>query len=125
MNDTSVGPAESAGGPRVRTGFGLPSSVFPVYLATWRGRDGRTATVLLLGNFAGGYLLRTVVVEASGTRVWDDATPFPPAMDPEVLWDRVEQQLDLVGATGAWGPDEPSVVDATGFEPGAETARAR
>ena len=118
MNKTSVGPAESAGGPGVRIGFGLPPSVFPVYLATWHGRDGRTASVLLLGNLAGGYLLRTVVVEASGTRVWDGATPFPSATDPHVVWDQVEQQLDLIGAMGEWGPEEPCVVDATGFGAG-------
>ena len=125
MNETIQGSNDTAGGRGIRIGFGLPPSVFPVYLATWHGRDGRTASVLLLGNLAGGYLLRTVVVDASGACSWDGATPFPPAMDPRVVWDHVEQQLDLIGATGEWGPDEPSVVDTTGLGAGTETARAR
>jgi hypothetical protein len=41
------------------------------------------------------------------------------------MWDYVEQQLDLIGAMGEWGPGEPCVVDATGFGTGTETARAR
>ncbi len=80
--------------------------------------DGRTASVLLLGNLAGGYLLRTLVLEASGACAWDGATPFPSDMDPQAVWDQVEQQLDLIGAVGEWGPDEPIVVDVTGFGAG-------
>jgi hypothetical protein len=38
------------------------------------------------------------------------------------VWDQVEQQLDLIGAMGEWGPEEPSVVDATGFGAGTEIA---
>ena len=125
MNETTQGSSDTAADPGVRIGFGLPPSVFPVYLATWHGRDGRTASVLLLGNLAGGYLLRTVVVDASGTRVWDGATPFEPGIDPQAVWDQVDEQLDLIGAMGRWEPDEPSVVDATGFGAGTETARAR
>jgi hypothetical protein len=125
MNKTSVEPAESAGGPYLRMRFALPTSVFPLYLATWHGVDGRTASVLLLGNLAGGYLLRTIVVEASGACAWDGATPFPPAMDPQAVWDQVEEQLDLVGAAGEWGPDEPTVVDVTGFGASTETVRGR
>ncbi len=94
-------------------------------LATWHGPDGRTASVLLLGNLAGGYLLRTIVVESSGACTRDGATPFPSDMDPQAVWDQVEQQLDLVGAMGEWCPDEPTVVDATGFGAGTETARVR
>src|SRR5664280_489002 len=43
--------------------------------------------------YTGGYLLRTIVVEASGACSWDGATPFPSAMDPEVVWAKVEQRL--------------------------------
>jgi hypothetical protein len=96
-----------------------------VYLATWHGRDGRTASVLLLGNLADGYVLRTVVLEASGACSWGGATPFPSAMDPQAAWDQVEQQLDLIGALGEWEPDEPTVVDAAGFGAGTAAARAR
>ena len=64
-------------------------------------------------------------VEASGACAWDGATPFPSDMDPQAVWDQVEQQLDLIGAMGEWGPDEPTVVDATGFGAGTETARVR
>jgi len=64
-------------------------------------------------------------VEASGACFWDGATPFPSAMDPQAVWDQVEQQLDLIGATGEWGPDEPTVVDVAGFEAATETATAR
>ena len=99
----------------MRVSFALPPSVFPVYLATWHGVDGRTASVLLLGNLAGGYLLRTFVLEASGACAWDGATPFPSEMDPQAVWDQVEEQLDLVGAVGEWEPREPTVVDVTGF----------
>ncbi len=107
--------------PNLRVGLALPPSVFPVYLATWHGPDGRTASVLLLGNLAGGYLLRTVVLEASGACAWDGATPFEPGTDPQTVWDHVERQLDLVGAVGDWEPDEPTVVDVTGFGAGTET----
>ena len=103
----------------------LPPSVFPVYLATWHGDDGRTASVLLLGNLAGGYLLRTLVVEASGACVWDGATPFEPGMDPQIVWGHVERQLDLIGAVGEWRPDEPTVVDVTGFGVGTVAALVR
>jgi hypothetical protein len=120
-----VGSADEAAQPGISIGFALPPSVFPVYLATWHGRDGRTASVLLLGNLAGDYLLRTVVLEASGACAWDGATPFEPGMDPQAVWDHVEQQLDLIGAMGEWEPDEPTVVDATGFGAGTETARVR
>jgi hypothetical protein len=125
MNDVSVGSAESAGGSNLRIGFALPPSVFPVYLATWHGVDGRTASVLLLGNLAGDYLLRTVVLEASGACAWDGATPFEPDMDPQAVWDQVEEHLDLVGAMGEWEPDEPTVVDVTGFGAGTDIAPVR
>ena len=83
MNETIQGSNDTAGDPGVRIGFGQPPSVFPVYLATGHGRE-RTASVLLLGNLAGGYLLRTVVVDASGACSWDDATPFEPGTDPQL-----------------------------------------
>ncbi len=118
-----VGSPDEAAQPGIRIGFALPRSVFPVYLATWHGRGGRTASVLLLGNLAGDYLLRTLVVEASGACAWDGATPFPSDMDPQAVWDQVEEQLDLIGAVGEWCPDEPTVVDVTGFGAGTETAR--
>jgi hypothetical protein len=117
--------ADEAAQPGIRVGFALPPSVFPVYLATWHGRDGRTASILLLGNLAGGYVLRTLVIEASGACSWDGAIPFPCAMDPQAVWEQVEQQLDLIGAMGEWEPDGPTVVDAAGFGARTETARAR
>jgi hypothetical protein len=46
-------------------------------------------------------------------------------MDPQAVWDHVEQMLDLIGAVGEWEPDEPTVVDATGFGAGTETATER
>ena len=119
------GSAGEAAQSRIRIGFALPPSVFPVYLATWHSRDGRTAGVLLLGNLAGGYLLRTVVLEASGACSWDGATPFEPDMDPQAVWDHVEQMLDLISAVRKWEPDEPTVVDVTGFGAGIEMARGR
>jgi hypothetical protein len=120
-----VGSADEAAQPGIRLGFALPPSVFPVYLATWHGLDGRTASVLLLGNLAGDYLLRTVALEASGACAWDGATPFEPGTDPQTVWEQVEQQLDLMCAVGEWGLDEPTVVDVTDFGAGMETARAR
>jgi len=120
-----VGSADAAAQPGMHIGFALPPSVFPVYLATWHGRDGRTASVLLLGNLAGDYLLRTVVLEASGACAWDGATPFPSDMDPQAVWDQVEQMLDLIGAVGEWEPDAPTVVEVTGFGAGTETVRVR
>jgi hypothetical protein len=120
-----LGSADEAAQPAIRVGFALPPWVFPVYLASWHGVDGRTASVLLFGNLAGGYLLRTVVLEASGACAWDGATPFEPGTDPQTVWDHVERQLDLIGAVGEWGPDEPTVVDAAGFGAGTETVRGR
>jgi len=120
-----VASADEAAQPGIHVGFSLPPSVFPVYLATRHGVDGRTASVLLLGNLGGDYLLRTVVVEASGACAWDGATPFPSDMDPQAVWDQVEQQLDLIGVMGEWEPDEPIVVDATGFGACMEHARGR
>jgi hypothetical protein len=120
-----LGSTDEAARPAIRMGFALPPSVFPVYLASWHGVDGRTASVLLLGNLAGDYLLRTLVLETSGACAWDGATPFDPDMDPQAVWDQVEQQLDLIGAMGEWEPDEPTVVDATGFGAGTETATGR
>jgi hypothetical protein len=46
-------------------------------------------------------------------------------MDPQAVWDHVEQQLDLIGAMGEWEPDAPTVVDVTGFGACTETVRAR
>ncbi len=120
-----VGSTDEAARPAIRMGFALPPSVFPVYLASWHGVDGRTASVLLLGNLAGEYLLRTLVLEASGACAWDGATPFPSDMDPQAVWDHVEQQLDLIGAVGEWGPDAPIVVDVTGFGVDGGTATGR
>jgi hypothetical protein len=122
MNETSVGSTDAAGGSAIPIGFAMPPTVFPVYLATWHGVDDRTASVLLLGNLAGGYLLRTVVLEASGACAWDGATPFPPAMDPQAVWDEVEEQLDLIGAVGEWEPHEPTVTE---LGASTETVRAR
>jgi hypothetical protein len=103
-------------------GLALPPGVFPIYLAVWRASDGRSASVLVLGSLAGGYLLRTTVVEASGVCAWDGATPYPSDMDDAEVWERVEEMLDLVGVMGQWGPDAPTVIDYQGFDPVTHTA---
>jgi hypothetical protein len=46
-------------------------------------------------------------------------------MDPQVVWDHVEEQLDFIGAMGEWEPAEPTVVDVTGFGACTETVPAR
>ena len=120
-----LGSADEAAQPAIRVGFALPPWVFPVYLASWHGVDGRTASVLLLGNLTGGYLLRTLVVEASGACAWDGAVPYPPETDEARVWNQVEQMLDLIGVMAEWEPDEPTVVDVTGFGVGREAMRAR
>ena len=112
----------SSAGPGRAVGFALPPRVFPIYLAVWRAPDGRSASVLVLGSLAGGYLLRTTVVEASGVCAWDGATPYPSDMDDAEVWERVEEMLDLVGVMGEWVPAEPMVIDYKGFDSVAHTA---
>jgi hypothetical protein len=46
-------------------------------------------------------------------------------MDPQIVWGHVERQLDLIGAVGEWRPDEPTVVDVTGFGACTETVQVR
>jgi len=122
MSPPAVLLGAPAGGSGRAIGLSLPPGVFPIYLAVWRAPHGRSASVFVLGSLAGGYLLRTTVVEASGVCAWDGATPYPSDMDDAAVWVRVEEMLDLVGVMGEWVPAEPMVIDYSGFDSVAHTA---
>jgi hypothetical protein len=68
-------------------------------LASWHGPDGRRTSVLLLGNLAGGHLLRTLVLDASAPVLRMVRHPSRPTWTRR-WWDYVEQKLDLIGAMG-------------------------
>jgi hypothetical protein len=92
----------------------VSGGAFPVYTITWHAADGSGAKFLITGLLDGSFVGRLILEDEAGNLTIDKGRHYPPADDPDDVWDAVITIVGFIDAAGPW-EDTALVTDYADF----------